>query len=89
MAISSKSAAKRLRNSVKSNLRNRARKSEFKTLEKNFRAAVAAGEKETAVELHNKCCSKVDKAVKAGTFHANKAANKKSQFDKLLAGMQA
>ena len=89
MAISSKSAAKRLRNSVKSNLRNRARKSEFKTLEKSFRAAVAAGEKETAAELHSKCCSKVDKAVKAGTFHANKAANKKSQFDKLLASMQA
>ena len=89
MATSSKSAAKRLRNSVKSNLRNRARKSELKTLEKNFRAAVAAGEKENAAALHNKCCSKVDKAVKAGTCHANKAANKKSQFDKLLAGMQA
>ena len=48
MAMTSKSAAKRLRNSVKTNLRNRARKSELKTLEKNFRAAIAAGDKEAA-----------------------------------------
>ena len=47
MAMTSKSAAKRLRNSVKTNLRNRARKSELKTLEKNFRAAIAAGMKKT------------------------------------------
>ena len=54
MAMTSKSAAKRLRNSVKTNLRNRARKSELKTLEKSFRAAVAAGDKEAAAAL----CSK-------------------------------
>lgn len=89
MAMTSKSAAKRLRNSVKTNLRNRARKSELKTLEKSFRAAVAAGDKEAAAALCSKCCSRYDKAVKAGTYHANKAANKKGQFDKLLAGMQA
>ena len=82
--MTSKSAAKRLRNSVKTNLRNRARKSELKTLEKSFRAAVAAGEKEAAAELSKKFCSRLDKAAKVGTIHANRVANKKSQADKLL-----
>ena len=49
-----------------------------------FRAAVAAGEAETADKLHSRCCSLVDKAAKAGTIHGNKASNKKSQFDKLM-----
>ncbi len=79
----SKSALKRLRTSKLANLRNRARNSELKTLEKRFRAAVAAGEQENAAALLKECCSRVDKAVKAGAIHANKAANKKSQFDKL------
>ena len=77
-------AVKRLRNSIKSNLRNRARKNELKTVEKSFRAAVAAGEAEKAVALRSRCCSLMDKAVKAGTIHSNKASNKKSQFDKLM-----
>ena len=87
MAQASKSAAKRLRTSKKINLRNRARKNEIKTFEKNFRAAIAEGAAEKATALHHKCCSLVDKAVKAGTIHTNKASNKKSQFDKLLAAM--
>ncbi len=80
----SKSALKRLRTSKLSNLRNRSRKSELKTLEKNFRAAVEAGDAAKAAELHKSCCSHMDKAAKAGTIHSNKAANKKSQFDKLI-----
>ena len=80
-------AAKRLRNSIKSNIRNRARKSELKTVEKSLRAAVAAGEAETATKLHSRCCSLVDKAAKAGTIHGNKASNKKSQFDKLMTSL--
>ena len=39
-----KSAVKRLATSKKANLRNRARVSELKTLEKKLRAAVAAGD---------------------------------------------
>ena len=80
-----KSAMKRLRTSKQANLRNRARVSELKTIEKKLRAAVAAGEKDVAAELSKKFCSRLDKAVKAGTIHANRAANKKSQADKLMA----
>ena len=79
-----KSAIKRIRTSREANLRNRARISELKTIEKKLRAAVAAGDA-SAAELARKFCSRLDKAVKAGTIHANRAANKKSQADKLLA----
>ena len=80
-----KSAVKRLGTSKKANLRNRARISELKTIEKKLRAAVEAGETAAATELAKKFCSRLDKAAKAGTIHANRAANKKSQADKLLA----
>ena len=78
-----KFAIKRNRTSKEANLRNRARISELKTLEKKFRAAVASGDASSsavAVEL----VSKLDKAAKVGTIHANRAANKKSQVSKLL-----
>jgi len=80
----SKSALKRLRNSKTANLRNRSRKNELKTLEKNLRTAIEAGDAAEAGKLHKLCCSRVDKAAMAGTIHGNKAANKKSQFDKLI-----
>ena len=79
-----KSAIKRIRTSREANLRNRARISELKTIEKKLRAAVAAGDA-AATELAKTFASRLDKAVKAGTIHANRAANKKSQADKLLA----
>ena len=78
------SAVKRLGTSKKANLRNRARLSELKTIEKKLRAAIAAGDA-AATELAKTFSSRLDKAVKAGTIHANRAANKKSQADKLLA----
>lgn len=79
-----KSAIKRLRTSKQANLRNRARISELKTIEKKLRAAVSAGEADNAGELVKKFCSRLDKAAKVGTIHANRVANKKSQVDKLL-----
>ena len=81
-----KSAIKRIRTSQAANLRNRARISELKTIEKKFRAAVEANDA-AAVELGRKFASILDKAAKVGTIHANRAANKKSQADKLLAAM--
>ena len=71
-----KSAVKRLRTSQQANLRNRMRTSELKTIEKKLRAAAA--------ELGKTFASRLDKAAKVGTIHANRVANKKSQLDKLL-----
>ncbi len=79
-----KFAIKRNRTSKEANLRNRARISELKTLEKKFRAAVAAGESASAGDLARGFTSALDKAAKVGTIHANRAANKKSQVSKLL-----
>lgn len=79
-----KSAIKRLRTSKQANLRNRMRLSELKTLEKKLRAAVDAKDATVAAELGKTYCSRIDKAAKVGTVHANRAANKKSQVDKLL-----
>ena len=79
-----KSAIKRLRTSKQANLRNRMRLSELKTLEKKLRAAVDAKDAAVAAELGKTYCSRIDKAAKVGTVHANRAANKKSQVDKLL-----
>ena len=79
-----KSAIKRLRTSRQANLRNRMRTSELKTIEKKFRAAVAAGDAAVAAELGKTFSSRLDKAAKVGTIHANRVANKKSQADKLL-----
>lgn len=79
-----KFALKRNRTSKAANLRNRARISELKTLEKKFRAAVAAGEADSSAAVARELTSKLDKAAKVGTIHANRAANKKSQIGKLL-----
>ena len=79
-----KSAIKRLRTSKQANLCNRMRLSELKTLEKKLRAAVDAKDAAVAAELGKTYCSRIDKAAKVGTVHANRAANKKSQVDKLL-----
>ena len=78
-----KSAIKRIRTSAQANLRNRSRISRINTLEKKFRAAVA-GNDAAAVEYGKEFVSALDKAAKLGTIHPNKAANKKSQADKLL-----
>ena len=79
-----KFAIKRNRTSKEANLRNRTRISELKTLEKKFRAAVAAGGNDDAAAAARELTSKLDKAAKVGTIHANRAANKKSQIGKLL-----
>ena len=79
-----KSAIKRMRTSREANARNRARKSTLKTVEKKFRAAVAAGDAAAAATFLRECASQFDKAAKKGVIHPNKASNKKSQLDKLM-----
>ncbi len=81
-----KSAIKRIRTSAQANLRNRSRISKLNTLEKKLRAAVAANDA-NATEFAKDFVSALDKAAKVGTIHANRAANKKSQADKLINSM--
>ncbi len=82
-----KSSIKRSRQTIVRTERNRAIKSRIKTLRKKALAAVAAGDKESAVKASSELASAVDKAAKRNVFHANKAANMKSKTAKAIAAI--
>ncbi|MFC5338365.1 30S ribosomal protein S20 [Leucobacter denitrificans] len=75
-----KSQIKRIKTNAKATERNRAYKSELRTLVRKTREAIAAGDK-TAAEANLKVASrKLDKAVSKGVIHKNQAANRKSKI---------
>ncbi|MEC9476504.1 MAG: 30S ribosomal protein S20 [Planctomycetota bacterium] len=81
-----KSSAKRLRQDDKRNLRNRARKSEIRTLTKKVLAAVESGDQSKAEELARVVQGKLDRAAKGGTLHANTVSRRKSSLARQLKG---
>lgn len=84
-----KSAERRMRVEAKANLRNRIVKSELKTLAKKFKAAVDAGDKDTAAALYKEYTGALDKAALKGTLHKNSVNRKKAQISKAFAGISA
>jgi len=78
------SAKKRIRQTVKRNARNRARKEQVKVQLKSFTAAVTAGELATAEVELRKTVSKLDKIASKHTIHKNTAARRRSRMTKLL-----
>lgn len=85
----SRSAAKNFRQSEQARLRHKARRSMIFTMEKKLRAAVAAGDQTLAKELLSKQFAVLDKAVKSGAFHKNKANRKKSRLSLLAKSVKA
>ena len=79
-----KSQIKRNKQNEKRHQRNKAVKSELKTVVRKFREAAEAGDKDTAVEAGRVATRKLDKAVSKGVIHKNKAANKKSRLARRL-----
>ncbi|MBX0298875.1 30S ribosomal protein S20 [Cryobacterium sp. 1639] len=77
-----KSQIKRILTNKKSQERNKAVKSEFKTAIRATRLAVTAGDKDKAVASLAVASKKLDKAVSKGVIHKNQAANKKSAIAK-------
>jgi len=77
-----KSQIKRILTNKKSQERNKAVKSEFKTAIRTTRSAIAAGDKDKAVAALAVASKKLDKAVSKGVIHQNQAANKKSAIAK-------
>jgi small subunit ribosomal protein S20 len=77
-----KSQIKRNGQNEKRRLRNKAVKSELKTLVRNFREAAAAGDTEAAGRAMRTATRKLDKAVSKGVIHKNQAANRKSAIAK-------
>lgn len=80
-----KSALKRIRQTVTRTARNRAVASRLKTLRKKVSSAIESADKEAASVAYNTFSSAVDKAAKVGVIPANRAANYKSKAAKAIA----
>lgn len=75
-----KSAKKRVLTSKAAYEKNKADKSELKTIIKKFESAVAGGSHEEADAAYKTAVKTVDQAVKKGILHKNTAARKKSSM---------
>ena len=82
-----KSQIKWNKQNEKRHQRNKAVKSELKTLVRKFREAAAAGDKDAALEASRVASRKLDKAVSKGVIHKNQAANRKSSIMKQAASL--
>ncbi|MBO9627343.1 MAG: 30S ribosomal protein S20 [Microbacterium sp.] len=82
-----KSQIKRNKTNEKAHERNKAVKSELKTLVRQTREAVVAGDKSAAEAALKKASVKLDKAVSKGVVHKNQAANRKSAIAKQVAAL--
>lgn len=82
-----KSAKKRVKVIATKTLQNKMFKSQLRTVIKKFLAAVESGDKAAATAAYKVAVKKVDQAVSHSIIHKNAAARKKSQFTKLLNGM--
>ncbi len=80
-----KSAVKRVKTAAAARLRNRSVKSDLLTARRKVIDALAAGNKEAAVEAASNYASKLDKAVKKGVIARNTADRKKSRSAVALA----
>lgn len=76
-----KSVEKRVRTSKKANLKNRMNRSRMKTA---VRKVVEAKDQESAGTALKNAVSILDKSVKIGLIHQNKASNQKSRLCKLV-----
>ncbi|MDO4595683.1 MAG: 30S ribosomal protein S20 [Coriobacteriaceae bacterium] len=79
-----KSQKKRIRTNEIARVRNKAVRSELKTLIKRVHAAVEAGDKAAAAAAATTVYRALDKAVAKGVIHKNQAANRKSGVQKLV-----
>lgn len=75
-----KSAKKRVKTAQKAAVRNSKTKRSLKGALKAFHRAVTGTDKKKTVESHGKAQSALDKAVKKGVMHKNKAARQKRQL---------
>jgi small subunit ribosomal protein S20 len=82
-----KSQIKRIGTNKKAQERNKAVKSELKTVIRATREAIEAGDKKKATAALAVATKKLDKATSKGVIHANNAANRKSSIAKQVAAL--
>ena len=78
------SAKKRVRQNIKSNAINRARKRQVKTQIKHLEETLSSGNIEAATEQLRLVTKKLDKTASTSTMHKKTAARKKSRLTKKL-----
>ena len=79
-----KSQKKRIRTNEKARMRNRAVRSELKTLVKHVHEAVEEGNVEAAQAAASRCYKRLDQAASKGIIHKNQASNRKSGVQNLV-----
>ncbi len=84
MAKVNLSALKSARQNEKRRLKNKAQKSEVKTIYKKFFDAIQKKDQNLAVQYSKMFISKLDKLVKTNIIHANNSARHKSKVMKML-----
>ena len=82
-----KSQIKRIGTNKKATDRNKAIKSQLKTVVRQAREAVVAGDKDKAAASLKVASKKLDKAVIKGVIHKYQAANRKSALAKKVAAL--
>ncbi|NLA11533.1 MAG: 30S ribosomal protein S20 [Firmicutes bacterium] len=79
-----KSAEKRMRQTVKRTARNRHAKSVVKTAIRRFEESLQDGDREVAQNNLRQAVRQIDQAVAKGILHKNNAARKKSRLTRLF-----
>lgn len=79
-----KSQKKRIRTAEKARMRNRAVRSELKTLVKHVHEAVEQGDADAAKAAASRAYKRLDQAAAKGIIHKNQASNRKSGVQKLV-----
>ncbi|WP_127793290.1 30S ribosomal protein S20 [Agromyces sp. LHK192] len=82
-----KSQIKRNKTNLKAQERNKAVKSELKTVVRAAREAISGGDKDKATAAVRVANRKLDKAASKGVIHKNQAANRKSAIAKQAAAL--
>ncbi|MGH2994778.1 MAG: 30S ribosomal protein S20 [Gaiellaceae bacterium] len=78
---------RRVRTAARERLENLRYRSTAKTLMKRLEAAVADGDAERAASEHRELVRLLDRAATKNALHPNKAARKKAQAARLVAGV--
>ena len=80
-----KSQKKRIRTAEKARMRNRAVRSELKTLVKHVHEAVEQGDADAAKAAASRAYKRLDQAAAKGIIHKNAANRKKARLAKMIA----
>jgi small subunit ribosomal protein S20 len=84
-----KQQKRRVSIAARQRLENLGYRSTAKTLYKRLETAVANGDKDLAAQVHHELVRCLDRAAASRAMHPNRAARKKSQAARLIAGAQS